>query len=273
MPACAYASRPGRRDLGERRVVVLRVGVARAVAGDERQRLDVDRLVGVLQRVLGPHDDRGGRTVGDTGAVVHAEPTGHERRVADGLHRDFLAELRPRVAGAVVVVLPRDAGEHLAHLRLVEAVLLAVAGRAHREHRGRGERAAGAVGRRLGRADEALVAAVLDLLDADRHRDVVRAARDRVRGVAQRLRRGRAEVLDVRDRLVVQLQRTGERHAAHARHRGAEPVRVDVVLRDAGRGEGGLVGVDEEIVGALVPLLAERRAAHADDGDAVLDAV
>ena len=174
----------GRRDLGERRVVVVGVGVARAVAGDERQRLDVDRLVRVLLRVFGPHDDRGGRAVGHARAVVHAEPAGHERRVADRLHRDFFAELRTRVAGAVVVVLPRDAGEHLAHLLVVDAVLLAVAGRAHREHRGRGERAAGAVGRCLGRADEALVAAVLDLLDADRHRDVVRAARHRVRRVA-----------------------------------------------------------------------------------------
>src|SRR5439155_3973216 len=164
---------PGRRDLGKGRVVVVGVCVTGAVARDERQRLDVDRLVGVAVRVFRANDDRRGRTVGNARAVVYAEPARHQRRVAYGLHRDLFAELGPRIAGAVVVVLPRDAGEHLAHLRLVEAVLLAVAGRAHREHRGGRERAARAVGRRLGGADEALVPAVLHLLDADRHRDVV----------------------------------------------------------------------------------------------------
>ena len=183
-------------DLGEPRVVVRGIGVARAVAGDERQRLDVERLVGEAVRVLGPHDDRRRRAVGDTRAVVEAEPAGHERRVADRLQRDLAPELRARVAGAVVVVLPRDAGEHVAHLLVAHAVALAVRGRAHREHRRRGERAAGAVAGRLGRADEPLVAAVLDLLDADRHRDVVGAARHRVRGVAQRLGARRAVVLD-----------------------------------------------------------------------------
>ena len=32
-------------------------------------------------------------------------------------------------------------------------------------------------------------------------------------------------------------------------------------------------GVDQQILGALVPVLTERRAAHADDGDPVADAV
>ena len=32
-------------------------------------------------------------------------------------------------------------------------------------------------------------------------------------------------------------------------------------------------GVDEQVVGALVPVLAEGRAPHADDGDPVPDAV
>ena len=113
------------------------------------------------------------------------------------------------------MVLPRDAREDLAHLLLVDPVLLAVTGRAHREHRGRGERAAGAVGRRLGRTDEALVAAVLDLLDTDR----------------------------------------------------------DVFLLHAGRRERLLGRVDQQVVGALVPVFAEGRAAHPDDRDLVFDAV
>ena len=41
---------------------------------------------------------------------------------------DFLAELGPAVAGTVVVVLPRDPGQHLLHLVLVDAVLLGVGG-------------------------------------------------------------------------------------------------------------------------------------------------
>ncbi|MGR6997526.1 hypothetical protein ACU686_04455 [Yinghuangia aomiensis] len=70
--------------------------------------------------------------------------------------------------------------------------------------------------------------------------------------------------------LFLQLQRLGQDHAAHAGLRGAEPERVDVVLGDAGRLEGVLRGVDQQVVGALVPGLDEGRAAHADDGDAVL---
>ena len=42
---------------------------------------------------------------------------------------------------------------------------------------------------------------------------------------------------------------------------------------DAGRRERVAGGVDEQVVGALVPVLAERRAAHADDGDPVADPV
>ena len=215
-----------------------RVGVARAVAGDERQRLDVDRLVGVLVRVLGPHDDRGGRAVGDARAVEHAEPAGHQRRVADRLHRDLLAELRARVARAVVVVLPRDAREHLAHLRRRRRrTSCRRPARAHREHRGRGERAAGAVGRRRG-PRRRVPGSRCPSPSRRRSPSPRRTRRSRPRTPrCAALPTGRAEVLDVRDRLVVQLQRAGERHAAHSRHRGAEPVRVDVPVTSASRSE------------------------------------
>ena len=224
-------------------------------------------------RVLGPHDDRRGGSVGHARAVVHTEAAGQERRATDGLHRHFTLELSARVARAVVMVLPRDARQHFTHLLVAEPVLLAVTRCAHREHGRGGKGASRPVAGCLGRADESLIAAVLDLLDADRHRGVVRATRHRIRGVANGFRRCRAEVLDVRHRLVVQLQRTGERHPAHARHRGAEPVRVDPVLVDAGRRERLLGRVDQQVVGALVPVLAERRAPHADDRDLVLDSV
>ena len=47
---------------------------------------------------------------------------------------------------------------------------------------------------------------------------------------------------------------------------------VDVVLLDARRGVRVLRRLDEHVVDRTVPALAERRAAHADDRDLVLDA-
>ena len=68
----------------------------------------------------------------------------------------------------------------------------------------------------------------------------------------------------------------GERHAGLADvlllDRGREPGGVDLVLVDAGVGERLLEGLDHQVVGLLVPALAELRAAHAEDGDLVLDA-
>ena len=113
-PACAYASRTLALDLGEVGVVVLGVDEPGAVAGDERQRLHVERPVGVAVRVLGPDDDRRRGAVGDARAVEDAERARHPRRRADLLHAHLAPELRPRVLGAVGVVLPRDAGQHLA---------------------------------------------------------------------------------------------------------------------------------------------------------------
>jgi hypothetical protein len=90
--------------------------------------------------------------------------------------------------------------------------------------------------------------------------------------LAERLGARGAEVLDVRDRLVVDLERDRERQARELTHR-AEPVGVDVVRLHAGRLVGLIGGVDQEIVGAFVPMLAELRAAHADDRDPILDAI
>ena len=217
-------------------------------------------LVGVLVRVLGPHDDR-------RRACRRPHPSSRTRRrppaISGALQMvSMLTSLRNCARGLQVRrsggsstrcgraphasarrrrrTSCRRPGAHMANIAAAVSVRL------------------GAVGRRPGRADEALVAAVLHLLDADGHRHVVGAARDRVRGVAQRLGAGGAEVLDPRDRLVVELQRAGERHAAHARHRGAEPVRVDVVLVRA-RPSAKASSVDLERGGRRCPCPSARR--------------
>src|SRR5262249_30214626 len=92
-----------------------------------------------------------------------------------------------------------------------------------------------------------------------------------VRRVAQRLGAGRAVVLDPGDGLA-HLEWTGERLRAGP-HRGAEPKRVDVILLQADGVERVLGRPQEELVGPLVPVLAELGAAHADDGDVVPDPV
>src|SRR5262249_58379006 len=64
---------------------------------------------------------------------------------------------------------------------------------------------------------------------------------------------------------------SGGHRAGRAAANRAEPVGVDPCRVEAGRAIGLARRVDEQVVGALVPVLAERRAAHAHDRDAVLD--
>src|SRR5581483_5473735 len=161
----------------------------------------------------------------------HAEATRDGRRRADRLRADLAAELRTRVAGAVEVVLAGDVGQGLAHLVVADAELLGVRRRHHAEH-GRGrEGAAGPVaGRVVG--VEPLVPAVLHLLDADGHGDVVRARRHRIGGLPERLRPAGAVVLDTGDGLALDLQRPGQGDAAHARLGRTQPEGVDLLLVD-----------------------------------------
>src|SRR4029453_19655407 len=77
---------------------------------------------------------------------------------------------------------------------------------------GRGETGAGTVAGH-GLAWKARDARVLQLLDADRHRNVVGAGGDRVARVAERLGAGGAVVLEPAHRLVVDLERAREREA------------------------------------------------------------
>jgi hypothetical protein len=69
------------------------------------------------------------------------------------------------------------------------------------------------------------------------------------------------------------LERPAQREARQPRTHRAEPEGVDIVDRDAGTGERGGRRLHEQIVGALVPVLAEVRAAEPHDRHAIADAV
>ena len=143
----------------------------------------------------------------------------------------------------VVVVLPGDPGQHLLQLVRVDAVLLRVGGGEQAELRGRGGVALPVVPSPGGAgADQAGEAGVLQLLDPDRHRAVVGAAGHRVAGVAQRLRSGRAHVLQPGHRLVGEPERPGRASArtcrspsCRARTRRCRPARRRRGRRRRGR--------------------------------------
>ena len=170
------------------------------------------------------------------------------------------------------MVLPRDPGEDVLQLLGVDAVLLGVGGREQAEG-GRGadlpEAPGAVVGRRPVR--ESGEPGVLQLLHADRHRDVKGPRRDGVRSVAQRLGAGRAHVLDAGDGLHVEAERARERQPGQTRTEGPEPEGVDVAERDTRRGHSIARRINEEVVCGSAPVLAEGCAAHPDDRDAVLD--
>src|SRR5258708_19404154 len=84
---------------------------------------------------------------------------------------------------------------------------------------------------------------------------------------------GRADVREQAHLLVVDLERARERQPALAREQRAQPERVDVLQVDARRRRRVLRRVDQQVADALVPALAERRAAHADDRHAVANPV
>src|SRR5439155_2589308 len=91
--------------------------------------------------------------------------------------------------------------------------------------------------------------------------------------VAERLRARRAVVLEPAHWLVVDLERARQRQPALAREERAQPERVDVLQVDARRRRRVLRRVDQQVADTLVPALAERRAAHANDRHAVANPV
>ena len=175
-----------RSNLVEGGVVVVGIDRTSRWTGGERQGLYVQRVIGVLVRVFGAAENCCRRTVADPGAVIDAKVSCDQRCVANLFHADFLLELSTRVAGTVVVVLPRDAGHNLFHLLAVHAVLVGVRRSQERERSGRRERGLGAVIRKR-RTDEARHAIVFELFDANGHDHVEGARSNGVGGVSERL--------------------------------------------------------------------------------------
>ena len=209
--------------------------------------------------------------VAHAAAVEDAEVARDQRCLGDRLHGDFLLELGPRVARPVLVVLEGDPAHDLLELVPVDAVLVGI---------GRGQEGEGGR-RRQPRVrpvtDEAdpgktRIPGVLELLHPDGHGRVVGTRGHRVAGVAEGLRTGGAVVLHPGHRLVVELERPRQCHAADTRRHGAQPEGVDVVQREAGRLHRLSGGVGEKVIDALVPQLAEAGTAHPDDGHLVPDA-
>jgi hypothetical protein len=65
----------------------------------------------------------------------------------------------------------------------------------------------------------------------------------------------------------------GEGEPGHPGAHRPEPERVDVAQLDVGRRRRRRGGVDQQVVGGFVPVLAESGTAHAHDGDLIPDAV
>ena len=234
-------------------------------------------LLAQAARDVGRGDDRRRRAVRHAAAIVQTERVGDHRRLEHGLLGDAVAQVRLRVLRAVVVALHRDMRHRALEVFLVDAVLGAVGRGELRERARRRDVGPGHVLQRAATAlRQAAVAGVLELLDAERERDVDRAGGDRVHRTAERLGAGRAVVLHARDRDVRQAQRHGERHARLADvlllDRRAEPRRLDLLALDARVLQRLLEGVDHQVLGVLVPVLAELRAPHAEDHDLVFNA-
>ena len=120
---------------------------------------------------------------------------------------------------------------------------------------------------------QAAVAGVLELLHAERERDIAGSGSNRVDRAAKSFGAAGAVVLHPRHRNEGQSQSLGERNAGLAHmlllDRSGEPGGLDLVLPDAGVHDRLLEGFDHQIVGFLVPALAEFRTAHAENRNLV----
>ena len=242
------------------------------------QRLDGDHVLlaeapGDLRR----GDDGAGGAVAHPAAVEQAQRLGHRRCVEHGVDRDLVAQVRLGIARAVVVALDRDVRHGALEVLGLDLVLGAVGGGELGEAAGRGSVRVGHVVEGPASAlRQAAVAGILELLDAECERNVGGAGRHGVDGAAEGLGAAGAVVLDARHRNERQPQRHRQRGCRLADvlllDRRGKPGGVDLLGVDAGVGDGLGVGLHHQVVGLLVPALAELGAAHADDDDLVLDA-
>ncbi len=249
-----------------------------AMAGAQLNRLYRDRI-GDAEPAgdVGRGDNRRGRAIGDAAAVEEAQRVGNHRRLENGVDVDGLAQMRLRIQCRVLMALPA----HMRHRALEVAARDVVPRRVGAgklcERAGRGPVGKPKiVGQPLGAQRQTAVTGVLELLDAERQGEIDGARRHRIDGGAQRFRAGRAHVLDSRNRNASQPQRMRQRQRAVADidvvERVAHPRRLDPAARDSGVRQRLLEGLDHQVVGTLAPMLAEVRAAHADDDRLVLDA-
>ena len=202
----------GGREIGAVPGIVLRLD---AVRHRELQRLDADD-VGLAEaaRDFRRRDDGASRPVRHAAAVEEAQRLGDDRRAEHLLHRHLVLQMRLGIARAVVVALDRNMRDGALEIFLRDAVLGAIGGGELREIAGRGrvrpplriEYAAAAL-------REAAIAGVLELLDAERQRDVGRARGDRIDRAAKGVGAGGAKIFHARDGDLRQAQRDRKRRA------------------------------------------------------------
>ena len=227
---------------------------------------------------VGRGDDGAGGAVAHAAAVVEAERLGHRRGIEHGVDGDLVAQVRLGVLGAVVVALDGDVRHGVLEVLGVDLVLGAIGGGELGEApRCRGVGVDHVVERPAPALRQAAVAGVLELLHAHGERDVGGAGGHRVDRAAERLGAAGAVVLHPRHRDEGQPQRHRQRGRRLADvlllDCGGEPRGVDLLGVDAGVGDSLGVGLHHQVVGLLVPALAELGAAHAEDDDLVLDAL
>ena len=249
-----------------------------AVGAGDLQRLDRDDVL--LAEAAGDlrcgHDGRR-RAVADAAAVVQAERIGDQRRVQHVGLGDGALQVRLWVLYAVGMALDRDVGHGALQLVAAHAMFGAVGRGKLSETAGR--RKVRPPQRRRGagvEAGQAAEAGVLQLLDAQRQRDVAGTGRHGVDGRTEGVGARGAVVLDAAHRDVVEAQGLGQRQAGFADmdfvETGREPCGVDLLALDAGVGDRLLEGADHQFLGALVPVFAEAGATHAENGDLVANA-
>ena len=224
------------------------------------------RVCAETARQVAARDDGGGGAVGLGGAVVQGERPGYHAPLERLVHGDLFLQHALGRQRAIVVVLHGDLCQFLAP----RAVGLEVACTAQRKPAcGRHRQAARAIHMHAGAGH----AAILGLVKPDHEHRIVHPGGYHRHAVTKRIRAGSAVVLHERHGPVEQLQRLGDLRGTPRGIDRAAHHRVDAGMGivDAGVGVGLVRRLDDHVLGALVPVLAELAAAHADDGDLVAD--